>query len=113
VSCDFRDLPTDAPCALKSCLYQFIEEALGHVFQHSQKALVHVLAKCEDDRLEMELSCRLEPPAAHLAETLERSNESLRHRFEALGGGLSAQSHSDQNLTIAANFWIGDGSDRV
>jgi len=112
VSCEFRDLPPDAPCALKSCLYQFIEEALGHVFQHSQKALVHVLAKCEDDRLEMELICRLEPPGAYLAETLERASESLRHRFEALGGGLAARSHSDQHLTIAANFWIGDGSDR-
>src|SRR5262245_13416197 len=112
VSCEFRDLPLDAPCALKSCLYQFIEEALGHVFQHSQKALVHVLAKCEDDRLEMELSCRLEPPAVQLAETLERASESLRHRFEALGGGLSARSPSDQHLTIAANCWIGDGGDR-
>jgi hypothetical protein len=112
VSCEFRDLPADAPAAFKSCLYQFIEEALGHVFQHSQKALVHLRAKCEDDRLEMELSCHLEPPVAQVAQTIERASESLRHRFEALGGGLSAQSHSDQHLTIAANLWIGDGSDR-
>jgi len=112
VSCEFHDLPQDVPCALKSCLYQFIEEALTQVFQHSQKAIVHVCAKSEDDRLEMELICHLEPPAAHLADAIERASESLRHRFEALGGGLSARSRSDQHLTIAANFWIGDRSDR-
>jgi hypothetical protein len=112
VSCEFRDLPEDAPYLLKSCLYQFIEEALGRIFHHSQNALVHVCAKSEDDRLEMELSCQLEPPAARLADAIESTSESLRHRFEALGGGLSARSDSDQHLAIVANFWIGDGSDR-
>jgi signal transduction histidine kinase len=112
VSCEFRDLPQDAPYALKSCLYQFIEEALGQVFQHSQNTKVHVCAKSEDDRLEIELICHLQPPAAHLADAIESGSESLRHRFEALGGELSAWSHSDQHLAIIASFWIGEGSDR-
>jgi signal transduction histidine kinase len=112
VSCEFRDLPQDAPSALKSCLYQFIEEALDRVFQHSQNALVHVCAKTEDERLEMELSCRLQRPAGHIAKAIESGSESLRHRLEALGGELSARADSDQHLVIVANFWIGDGSDR-
>jgi hypothetical protein len=73
---------------------------------------VHLCAKSEDDRLEMELICHLQPPAAHLAHAIESGSESLRHRFEALGGGLSARANSDQHLTIVANFWIGEGSDR-
>jgi len=112
VTCEFRDLPQDAPYALKSCLYQFIEEALGRVFQHSQNASVHVCAKSEDDRLEMELICHLQPPAARLAEAIDSGSESLQHRFEALGGGISVRSNSDQHLAIVANFWIGEGSDR-
>jgi signal transduction histidine kinase len=112
VSCEFRDLSQDAPYALKSCLYQFIEEALDRVFHHSQNASVHVCAKSEDDRLEMELICHLQPPAARLAEAIESGSESLRHRFEALGGGISVRSNSDQHLAIVANFWIGEGSDR-
>ncbi len=48
VSCEFRDLPQDAPYALKSCLYQFIEQALGNIFRHSAaSAKVHVRAKYE------------------------------------------------------------------
>jgi signal transduction histidine kinase len=112
VSCEFRDLPQDAPSALKSCLYQFIEEALGRVFQHSQNALVHVCAKSEDERLEMELFCRLQPPAAPIAKAIDSGSESLRHRLEALGGELSVRVDSDQDLAIVANFWIGEGSDR-
>ena len=112
VSCEFRDLPQDAPSALKSCLYQFIEEALGRVFQHSQNAKVHVCAKSEDERLEIELICHLQPPATHIAKAIESGSESLRHRLEALGGELSARVDSDQHLAIVANFWIGEGSDR-
>jgi len=112
VSCEFRDLPQDAAAALKSCLYQFIEEALGCIFRHSQNPAVHISAKSADDRLEVELSCRLRSPVAGLAEAIERGSESLRHRFEALGGGISTRSSCEQQLTITANFWIGEGSDR-
>jgi len=112
VSCEFRDLPQDTPYALKSCLYQFIEETLTRVFDHSQNASVHVCAKSADDRLEVELGCQLQPPAARLAGSIESGSESLRHRFEALGGGLSVRSSSDQHLTIVAHFWIGEGGDR-
>ena len=60
----------------------------------------------------MELICRLQPLLLVLAEAIESGGESLRHRIEALGGELSARSHSDQHLSIVANFWIGEGSDR-
>jgi signal transduction histidine kinase len=113
VSCEFRDLPQDAPYALKSCLYQFIEQALGNIFRHSAaSAQVHVRAKCEVDRLDVELVCRLQPVGSRLADAIESGGESVRHRIEALGGMLSAQSHSDQHLSVLASFWIGEGSDR-
>src|SRR5262249_53526424 len=32
VSCEFRDLPQEAPYALKSCLYQFLDQSLGKIF---------------------------------------------------------------------------------
>src|SRR5499426_2763833 len=113
VSCEFRDLPQDAPYVVKSCLYQFIEQALGNIFRHSAaSAKVHVCAKCEDDRLEVELNCRLQPARSTLADAIERGGEGLRHRIEALGGVLSARSHSDQHLSVVASFWIGEGSDQ-
>ena len=112
VSCEFRDLPQDAPFVLKSCLYQFIEQSLGNIFRHSAaSAEVHVCAKCEDDRLEVELNCSLQPARSELADAIETGGEGLRHRIEALGGVLSARSHSDQHLSVVASFWIGEGSD--
>lgn len=112
VSCEFCDLPQDLPYALKSCLYQFIEQALGKVFRQSANAKVHVCARCEDDRLVMELICRLQSPTERLADAIENGVDGLRQRIEALGGVLSARSHSDQHLCVVASFWIGDGSDR-
>ena len=113
VSCEFRDLPHDAPFTLKSCLYQFIEQTLGNIFRHSAaSAKVHVYAKCEGDKLDVELVCRLQPLGSRLADAIETGGESVRHRIEALGGVLSAQSHSDQHVSVIASFWIGEGSDR-
>ena len=113
VSCEFHDLPHDAPFTLKSCLYQFIEQTLGNVFRHSAaSAKVHVCAKCEGDKLDVELICRLQPVGSRLADAIETGGESVRHRIEALGGVLSAESHSDQHVSVIASFWIGDGSDR-
>jgi signal transduction histidine kinase len=113
VSCEFRDLPQEAPSALKSCLYQFIEQTLGNIFRHSAaSAKVHVCAKSEGDRLDVELICRLHPAQSRLAEALENGGDSVRHRIEALGGVLSARFHSDQHLSVVTSFWIGEGSDR-
>jgi signal transduction histidine kinase len=113
VSCEFRDLPQEAPFTLKSCLYQFIEQTLGNIFRHSAaSAKVHVCAKCEGDRLDVELICRLQPQGSQLADAIETGGEGVRHRIEALGGMLSAQSHSDQHVSLVASFWIGEGSDR-
>ena len=111
VSCEFRDLPHDAPYVLKSCLYEFIEQALGNIFRHSAaSAKVHVCAKCEDERLEVELNC-LQPARSPLADVLENGGDGLRHRIEALGGVLSARSHSDEHQSVVASFWIGEGRD--
>ena len=113
VSCEFRDLPQDAPYALKSCLYQFIEQALGNIFRHSAaSAKVHVRAEYECERLDIELLCRLQPVGSRLAEAIENGGESVRHRIEALGGVLSTRSHSDQHVSVVASFWVGEGSDR-
>ncbi len=112
VGCEFRNLPQDAPHALKSCLYQVIEQALDRVFQHAANTKVHVRARSEDDRLEIEFVCRLRATTSCLAEVFENSAEGLRHQIEALGGTLSARSHSDEHLSIVVSFWIGDGSDR-
>jgi signal transduction histidine kinase len=113
VSCEFQGLPQDAPYALKSCLYQFIEQALGNIYRHSAaSAKVHVCAKCEGGRLDIELLCRLQPVESRLADAIENGGESVRHRIEALGGVLSAHSHSDQHVSVVASFWIGEGSDR-
>jgi signal transduction histidine kinase len=113
VTCEFRDVPQDAPYALKSCLYQFTEQTLGNIFRHSAaSAKVHVCAKCEGDRLDVELLCRLQPVGSRLADAIETGGESVRHRIEALGGVLSTQSHSAQHVSVIASFWVGEGSDR-
>ncbi len=113
VSCEFNGLPQEAPFVLKSCLYQFIEQSLGNIFRHSAaSAKVHVCAKCEEDRLEVELVCRMQPSKSRLAEAIENGGEGLRHRIEALGGVLSARAHSDQHLSVVASFWIGDGNEQ-
>ena len=112
VSCEFSNLPQEAPYVLKSCLYQCIEQALGQVQRRSANAKVHVRARCEEDRFEMELICRLQPAACCVAEAIEHGVESLRHEIEALGGILAVQAHSDEHICIVVSFWIGDGSDR-
>ena len=113
VSCEFHGLPPDAPYALKSCLYQFVEQALGNIFRHSAaSAKMHVCAKCVADRLDVELICRVPPVGSRLADAIENGGESVRHHIEALGGVLSSQSHSDQHASVVASFWIGEGSER-
>jgi signal transduction histidine kinase len=113
VSCEFRDLPRAVPDLVKSCLYQFVEQALGKVFDlAAASAKVHVCAKCQDDKLEVELICQLRPAMPWLADAIENGIESLRHRIEALGGALSARSDSDQKLEVVASFWIGAGSEQ-
>jgi len=112
VSCEFHNLPPTAPDVLKSCLYLFIEQALGTIFRHSAAdADVHVCAKSEADKLEIELVSRQHPEGLRVAEAIEAGGDSLRQRIEALGGVLSVRPHPDQ-LSIVASFWIGEGSDR-
>src|SRR5215470_8997453 len=112
VSCEFHNLPPTAPDVLKSCLYLFIEQALGTIFRHSAAdADVHVCAKSEADKLEIELVSRQHPEGLRVAEAIEAGGDSLRQRIEALGGVLSVRPHQDQ-LSIVASFWIGEGSDR-
>jgi signal transduction histidine kinase len=113
VTCEFHGLPQEASNALKSCLYQFIEQALGNIFRHSAaSAKMHVCARCEGDKLDVELVCRVPPVASWLADAIENGGEGVRHRIEALGGVLSAQSHSDQHVSVTASFWIGEGGER-
>jgi hypothetical protein len=112
VSCEFRDLPPEAPYALTTCVYQFIELTLGTIFRHSPNAKVHVCARREDDKLELNLLCRLQPPSTDLSEVIETGHESLRHRIEALGGTLAVQSSSAAHLSVLANLWIGDRSEQ-
>ena len=113
VTCEFHGLPQDAPYALKSCLYQFIEQALGNIFRHSAaSAKMHVCARYEGDKLDVELVCRAPPVAPWLADAIENGGEGVRHRIEALGGVLSAQAHSDQHVSVTASFWIGEGGER-
>jgi signal transduction histidine kinase len=112
VSCEFCGLPQDLPYLLKSCLYQFVEQALAKVFDlAAASAKIHVRAKREEDKLEVELDCHLHPARSWLADSIEIGFETLRHRIEALGGALTARSHSDHNLSVVASFWIGAGSD--
>src|SRR5262249_57417879 len=69
VSCEFHNLPPTAPDVLKSCLYLFIEQALGTIFRHSAAdADVHVCAKSEADKLEIELVSRQHPEGLRVAE---------------------------------------------
>ena len=112
VSCEFHDLPAEAPYALKTCLYQFIELALNTISRHTPNAKVHVCAKCEDDRLDLKLVCRLDQAPPGLAHAIERDTESLRPRIEALGGVFALHSHS-QSLSVTTNFWLGDGSEQL
>jgi signal transduction histidine kinase len=114
VTCEFLDVPQEAPYALKSCLYQFTEQTLGNIFRHSAaSSKIHVYAKCEGDRLDVELVCRLQPAlGSRLADAIESGGDSVRHRIEALGGVLSTQSDSDQHVSVIASFWTGEGSDR-
>jgi hypothetical protein len=112
VSCEFCDLPRDLPHLLKSCLYQFVEQALAKVFELAATgAKVHVRAKCEEDKLKVELVCHLQSGRSWLAHTIETGFETLRHQIEALGGALSARSQSDHTLSVVASFWIVAGSD--
>jgi signal transduction histidine kinase len=113
VSCEFRNLPPDLSYLMKGCLYQFIEQALGKVFELAGAgAKVHVCAKSEDDRLVVELICRLKRGPSWLADAIENGLETLRHRVEALGGALTVHAHADQELKVVASFWIGAGSEQ-
>ena len=112
VSCEFRNLPQEIPYVLKSCVYRIIEQALANVFRHSPYAKVHVCASREQDRLEVELICRLQPTASRLVNPIEDGCETLRHQIEALGGLISARPNSDGQLSIVVGFWLGDRSDQ-
>jgi hypothetical protein len=43
-----------------------------------------------------------------LAREIEDGTQILRHLVEALGGALAVQARGDEDLTVAANFWICD-----
>src|SRR5262249_61338683 len=97
VSCEFHNLPPTAPDVLKSCLYLFIEQALGTIFRHSAAdADVHVCAKSEADKLEIELVSRQHPEGLRVAEAIEAGGDSLRQRVDALGGVRAVRPHPDQ-----------------
>jgi signal transduction histidine kinase len=87
VTCEFHGLPQDAPYALKSCLYQFIEQALGNIFRHSAaSAKMHVCARYEGDKLDVELVCRAPPVAPWLADAIENGGRRRAPPHRGLGG---------------------------
>jgi hypothetical protein len=97
------------PYALKSCVYQLLEQASRCILPHTSKARLHVRARTSADNLLLELaySGEFSKPTLWLAAELEGSIKGLRHWIEALGGDLSAHCEGEQ-LTITANFMLGD-----
>jgi hypothetical protein len=114
VSCDFRDLPQDAPYPLKACLYQFVEQGLNGAFQHTAGGDVHVCAQSNGKTLNVELryEAELSRPLPWLKDDFESGGDNVRHHIEALGGTVLVRSLSEQQLCIAASFGLDDAGSR-
>jgi signal transduction histidine kinase len=108
VSYEFGDLPHDGPYGLKTCLYQFVEHALGNIYRHTADAKVHVSATREQGMLKIQLVYPVPLSRSWLADEILSGSESLLRRIEAFGGVLS--SHADRQVSVVAvSFWLGDG----
>jgi signal transduction histidine kinase len=110
VTSDLRDLPETVPYLIKSCIYQILEQAIRVVLLHTPNARVHVRAWSDIEKLNVTLDCdgELSKPVLWLAKEIEDGTQILRHLVEALGGALAVQARGDEDLTVAANFWICD-----
>jgi signal transduction histidine kinase len=107
VSCSFRDLPQDPSLSLKTCIYQFIEQGLTSIFQEASGHKIHVVAECEEERLEIVIFYHPQHTEPSPLSAIETASADLRHRIEALGGALAVQSGAGKESSIRASFWIG------
>lgn len=82
------DLPTDAPLAIRTCIYRFIQEGLSNAFRHGGATNQRVAVSSDGEQLKVCVSDQgagFEPselPARDGALGLA----GLRHRVESLGG---------------------------
>jgi len=110
VACDFGDLPTSAPDALKACAYQFVSQGLTRASRQSAGGAVHIRATGREN-LEIELCYEVERSKRlpRLAEEFE--HEHLRRHIEALGGKLLVRAEAERLLRITARFGAGSSED--
>jgi hypothetical protein len=110
VACDFGDLPTSAPDAVKACAYQFVSQGLTRASQQSAGGAVHIRATGREN-LEIELCYEVERSKRlpRLAEEFE--HEHLRRHIEALGGKLLVRAEAERLLRITARFGAGSPED--
>ncbi|PWT89116.1 MAG: hypothetical protein C5B56_07670 [Proteobacteria bacterium] len=110
VTCELGDLPQNAPSALKTCLYQFIEEGLKNLSHFASARELRLAAAPELGMLLVDLvsddvNARLKPGTTR---NLEKSSEDLRFQIEALGGMLCVRCGPNGDLIMSASFRLGD-----
>ena len=108
VSFQFGDLPQNVPYALKDCLFQYIEHALGNLFRHTAEAKVDICAGYDAGILEIKFTYPVQRAGSWLASEIFSDRENLCRRIEAFGGVLT--SYANQHVSVlGVRFWIGDG----
>jgi signal transduction histidine kinase len=88
VTCEFGNLPENAPISVKSCFYRFVQEGLSNAFRHAGGVGQVVTAQVVDDQLEIAIKDE-GPGISSIVPSEEHDGlglMGLRARVESLGG---------------------------
>ena len=99
-----RDVPDEAPLAVKIALYRIVQEALTNAWRHAPGAAVSVLVAGTGDGLRLEISDDGPGFDAALSEGAEDQLGlfGMRERAESLGGEFSVGRNGDRGTTVVA-----------
>jgi signal transduction histidine kinase len=100
------DLPEEADLSLKITVYRIVQEALNNAFRHANGAGQEVLAKCEADRVEVEISDR--GPGFDVNQSFDWEEHlglaGMRERVESLGGTFTVDSRINQGTRVIVSL---------
>jgi len=107
---EIDEFPEALPDMLKLCLYRFTQEGLNNAYRHANGVNQKVVAKCDEDRILVEVSDR-GPGAAQ--DAVIRSDglglAGLRDRVESLGGTFEFNSTVGSGTRLVAQFVLQKG----
>jgi signal transduction histidine kinase len=112
---DIRDLPKQVPLSLKACLYRFTQEGLVNAFRHAGGQGQEIVARCEEDCIEVSILDR-GPGLSRSVAFKENGGQGLiglRDRVESLGGEFSIDPRPGGGTVLTARLRFSDARPEV